>query len=73
MTTGIERPVPAVAATAAWRAEAAAMLRLAVPLVGVLSSTVMLGEAIGWRELSALVLITAALATVLPLPRPFRR
>ena len=34
MTTGIERPVPAVAATAAWRAEAAAMLRLAVPLVG---------------------------------------
>jgi drug/metabolite transporter (DMT)-like permease len=41
---------------------------LAVPLVGVLSSALMLGETVGWRELLALLLITAALATVLPLP-----
>lgn len=46
---------------------------LPVPLIGVLSSAIVLGEAIGWREMLALLLITAALATVLPLPvRPKR-
>jgi drug/metabolite transporter (DMT)-like permease len=45
---------------------------LAVPLLGVLSSAWVLGEALGWREMTALLLITAALTTVLPLPRPLR-
>lgn len=42
---------------------------LPVPLIGVLSSAIFLGETVGWREILALLLITAALATVLPLPR----
>ncbi|MEM9683462.1 MAG: DMT family transporter [Pseudomonadota bacterium] len=46
---------------------------LPVPLVGVLSSMIVLGERIDWPEILALLFITAALATVLPLPRPFRR
>lgn len=54
-------------------ASVAAIAILAVPMVGVLSSMLVLGEAIGWREIVAMLLITAALATVLPLPRPFRR
>ena len=46
---------------------------LPVPLVSVLSSMIVLGERIDWPEILALLFITAALATVLPLPRPFRR
>lgn len=46
---------------------------LPVPLVSVLSSMLVLGERIDWPEILALLFITAALATVLPLPRPFRR
>jgi drug/metabolite transporter (DMT)-like permease len=54
-------------------ASVASIAVLPVPLVGVLASAVVLGEPIGWQEMLALALITAALATVLPLPRPFRR
>jgi drug/metabolite transporter (DMT)-like permease len=34
---------------------------LAVPIVGVLASAAILGEIIGWREITALALIVAAL------------
>jgi len=54
-------------------ASVASIAILPVPLVGVLSSALVLGEPIGWHELLALALITAALATVLPLPRFGRR
>jgi len=46
---------------------------MAVPIVGIFSSTALVGEAIGWREICALVLICVALWLVLfktPLPRP---
>jgi drug/metabolite transporter (DMT)-like permease len=49
-------------------AAVASIAVLPVPLVGVLSSAAVLGETVGWREILALMLITAALATVLPLP-----
>jgi drug/metabolite transporter (DMT)-like permease len=42
---------------------------LAVPLVGVISSLIVLGEPVGWREVLALVLVTSAIFTVLILPR----
>jgi drug/metabolite transporter (DMT)-like permease len=42
---------------------------LPVPLIGVSVSTLALGEPLGWPELGALTLSTAALATILPLPR----
>lgn len=54
-------------------ASVASIAVLPVPLVGVLSSALFLGEAIGWQEMLALALITVALATVLPLANPFRR
>jgi drug/metabolite transporter (DMT)-like permease len=54
-------------------ASVAAIAVLPVPMIGVLTSVLILGERAGWREILALLLITAALATVLPLPRPFRR
>lgn len=54
-------------------ASVASIAVLPVPLIGVLSSALVLGEPIGWHELLALALITAALATVLPLPRFGRR
>jgi drug/metabolite transporter (DMT)-like permease len=54
-------------------ASVAAIAVLPVPMIGVLTSVLILGERAGWREILALMLITAALATVLPLPRPFRR
>ena len=41
---------------------------LAVPVVGVYSSALMLGEPVGWREIAALVLICAALTSVLVVP-----
>lgn len=46
---------------------------LPVPLVGIVASALMLDEKVGWTELGALALITASLATVMPLPRPWRR
>ncbi|MDX1716121.1 MAG: DMT family transporter [Anderseniella sp.] len=42
---------------------------LAVPLVGVISSLIVLGEPVGWREVLALILVTSAIFTVLILPR----
>ena len=49
-------------------ASIAAIGTLMVPVVGVYSSHFILGEPVGWRELGALVLIVAALASVLILP-----
>jgi len=46
----------------------AAIGTLAIPVVGVLSSGLLVGEPIGPRELLALVLVCAALAVVLVLP-----
>lgn len=46
----------------------AAIGTLAVPVVGTYSSAFILGEPVGWPEISALVLITAALVVVLVLP-----
>lgn len=48
----------------------ASLAVLPVPLVGVASSALVLGEPLGWPEAGALALVTAALATVLPLPKP---
>ena len=49
-------------------ASIAAMGTLAVPVIGVYSSALSLGEPDGWRELAALVLISAALVSVLVVP-----
>ena len=46
-------------------AGAAAVGSLAVPVVGVLSGAAVLGEAIGWREIAALLLVAAAIAVVM--------
>ena len=46
----------------------AAIGTLAVPVVGVYSSALILGEPVGWPELTALLLISAALFVVLVLP-----
>jgi drug/metabolite transporter (DMT)-like permease len=53
----------------------AAIGTLAIPVVGVLSSALVLGEAVGYRELVSLVLVCSALAVVLGLPafRPASR
>ena len=42
---------------------------LAVPVVGVCSSLLILGEPVGWREIAALVLVCSAIFMVLILPR----
>ena len=49
-------------------ASIASMGTLAVPVVGVYSSALILGEPVGWRELAALLLICLALVCVLVLP-----
>ena len=49
-------------------AATAAMGTLAIPIVGVLSSGLLLGEPVGLRELAALALVCSALAVVLVLP-----
>ena len=49
-------------------ASIAAMGTLAVPVIGVYSSALILGEPVGWRELAALLLICAALVSVLVVP-----
>ncbi len=46
----------------------AAMGTLAVPVVGVYSSALILGEPVGWKELAALLLICSALVSVLVYP-----
>ena len=46
---------------------------LAVPLVGVMSSLIVLGEPVGWREVMALLLVSSAIFTVLILPRLNRK
>jgi len=46
----------------------AAIGTLAIPIVGVFSSALVLGEPIGLRELTALVLVCSSLAVVLVLP-----
>lgn len=46
----------------------AAMGTLAIPIVGVFSSAIVLGEPVGWRELGALGLVCSALVSVLVLP-----
>ncbi len=48
---------------------------LLVPIVGVGSSSLLLGEPFGWREAVALVLVVGAVALVRiqPLPRPAAR
>lgn len=45
---------------------------LAVPVFGVFSGMVALGERPQWQDYAALVLVAAALATVMPLPRVLR-
>ena len=45
---------------------------LMVPVIGVFSGALLLGERIGGQELAALALVVAALATVL-MPPPARR
>ena len=47
----------------------AAMGVMAVPVVGVYSSLLLLGEAVGWREIVALVLVCSAIFMLLILPR----
>ena len=46
----------------------AAIGTLAVPIVGVFSSALILGEPVGWREILAMALIIAALVVVMILP-----
>ena len=46
----------------------AAIGTLAIPIVGVFSSALVLGEPVGLRELASLGLVCAALAVVLLLP-----
>lgn len=54
-------------------ASIAAVGTLMVPIVGVYSSHIILGEPVGLRELTALLLISAALASVLIIPNIRRR
>ncbi|MEM6663132.1 MAG: DMT family transporter, partial [Pseudomonadota bacterium] len=49
-------------------AAVAAIGTLAVPVVGVYSSALVLGEPVGWAEFTALIMISAALFVVLVLP-----
>ena len=43
---------------------------LLIPPLGVLTGALVLGEAVGWRELSSLALVISALFTVMITPRP---
>jgi drug/metabolite transporter (DMT)-like permease len=53
-------------------ASIAAIGLLAVPAVGVLSGALILGEPVGWPELAALLLVSAALFVVMILPQRAR-
>ncbi len=46
-------------------AGAAAVGSLAVPVIGVMAGALVLGEVIGWREWTALLLVSTAIATVM--------
>jgi len=47
-----------------------AISSLSVPVLGVVSSSIALGEPFGWREVAALVLVVGAVALVLLQPQP---
>lgn len=47
-----------------------AISSLSVPVVGVVSTSLFLGEPFGWREVAALVLVVGAVALVLLQPQP---
>lgn len=47
-----------------------AISSLSVPVVGVVSSAILLGEPFGWREVAALALVVGAVALVLFQPQP---
>ena len=49
-------------------ASLAAIGTLAIPIVGVVSSALVLGESVGWRELVAIALVCSALAVALVVP-----
>jgi len=51
----------------------ASLSTLMIPVVGVFSGMLVLGERPGWEEYAALVLVILALATVVVPPRPVRR
>ena len=51
----------------------AATSTLAIPIVGVYSSALVLGEPVGWRELGSLALVCSGLVMVLLLQGPRRR
>ena len=51
-------------------ANVAALSSLLVPVVGVLGGVVLLGETLGWREVTAMVMIVGAIALVLIRPQP---
>ena len=53
-------------------ASLAAIGTLLIPVLGVISSGWILGEVVGWREWTALVLVVTALAVVLLRPADFR-
>ncbi len=53
--------------------QVASLSVLMVPVVGVISSTLVLGESVGWREWGALVLVLVSISRVLPMPRLFSR
>ncbi len=53
--------------------EIASVSVLGVPVVGIASSALLLGEPVGWPELAALGLVLAAISRVVPMPRLPRR
>lgn len=48
--------------------QVASLSILLIPIVGVLSSVALLGETLGWQEITALALVVAAVSQVIPLP-----
>ena len=54
-------------------ASLAAIGTLAIPIVGVGSSNLILGEAVGWREVTAIALVCTALAIALVVPNVLPR
>ena len=54
-------------------ASVAAIGTLLVPVVGLLSSALVLGEPLGWQEITAMLLISAALFVVMVLPELRRK
>jgi drug/metabolite transporter (DMT)-like permease len=52
-------------------ASVASIGTLAIPVIGVLSSAVVLGEPIGFGEIAALILVVMALSIVITRPKGF--